>query len=118
LFALEGGEDLKGEVREMIDHALRATAGEYVTGHPAEWDLAGLRNRLSLDYFLVVDALPRENTEDHGFNSAEDVEDLVLERGHDAFRRKLASFGDHEERILSWVLLTVLDQKWRDHLYD
>src|SRR5690606_9867741 len=26
--------------------------------------------------------------------------------------------GEHEERLLSFVVLNVIDEKWRDHLYD
>ena len=36
----------------------------------------------------------------------------------DGFKRKLESFGTLQEQILSWVLLQVIDEKWRDHLYD
>ena len=120
LFALEGGEDLKGEVWEMIDHAVKATTDEYLPedAHTDQWDLAGLRNRLVLDYFLVVNELPSENEAEHEFNTREEIQQLVLARVREAFKRKLASFGEHEERILAWVLLGVIDEKWRDHLYD
>jgi preprotein translocase subunit SecA len=120
LFALEGGEELKGEVWEMVDRAVRGLVEEYIDedDHPEEWDLAGLRNRLVLEFFLVVDKLPQENTADHPFDSADEVEDLVVEAVRDAYHRKLEGFGEHQERILSWVLLSVIDEKWRDHLYD
>ena len=120
LFALEGGEDLKGEIWEMIEQALRHTVREYVLEdeRPEEWDLAGLRSRLVIDHFLIVEDLPNENTPDHVFETAEEIEDLVLERGREAYKRKLESFADHQEQILSWVLLGVIDEKWRDHLYD
>ena len=120
LFALEGGEDLKGEVWDMIDHAVKATVDEYLPEevHAEQWDLAGLRNRLVLDYFMVVNELPGDNDAEHELNSREEVQELVLQRVREGFKRKLASFGEHEERILSWVLLGVIDEKWRDHLYD
>ncbi len=120
LFALEGGEDLKGEVWETIEHAVRAMVDEFVPpeAHPEDWDLAGLRNRLMLDTFVVVDALPRENTEEPELHHADEVRTVVLEKVHDAYRRKLQSWGDHQEGILSFILLGVIDQKWRDHLYD
>ncbi|HEX6558914.1 MAG TPA: SEC-C metal-binding domain-containing protein, partial [Longimicrobiales bacterium] len=54
----------------------------------------------------------------HEFNSLEDVEQLVVRSVRDGFKRKLEGFGELQERILSWVLLTVIDDKWRDHLYD
>jgi preprotein translocase subunit SecA len=120
LFALEGGEDLKGEIWEMVEHALRQTFAEYVPEdqRSEDWDLAGLRNKLVLDYFLVIDSLPQENTPDHGIEDSDELEQRIVDQAHEAYRRKLQSFGEHQERILSWVLLGVIDEKWRDHLYD
>jgi preprotein translocase subunit SecA len=120
LFALEGGADLKAEVWDMIDAAVRATVPEYLTEemHAEEWDLAGLRARLAMDYFLVLDELPQNNDPEHDFASVEAVEELVLNRVQEAFKRKLESFGEMQERVLSWALLYVIDEKWRDHLYD
>jgi preprotein translocase subunit SecA len=120
LFALEGGEDLKGEVWDMIERAVRDLVAEYVDedARPEEWDLAGLRSRLVLDYFLVVEELPQENRPDHDFEEAEAIETLVVDAVREGYRRKLESWGEHRDRILSWVLLGVIDEKWRDHLYD
>jgi preprotein translocase subunit SecA len=120
LFALEGGEDLKGEIWEMIDQTLRSTIAEYLPEdvHRDDWDLAGLRNRLVLDYFLVVNELPAENSPEHEFSTRDEIESLVQLKLRDGFKRKLDGFGEHQERILSWVLLGVIDEKWRDHLYD
>ena len=120
LFALEGGEDLKAEVWDMIDAALRATLPDYIAEdvHPEDWDLAGVRERIAMDYFLVIDELPREKGVEHDFGTIYDVEELVLQKVREGYRRKLEGFGELQERILSWVLLTVIDDKWRDHLYD
>ncbi|HSJ32003.1 MAG TPA: preprotein translocase subunit SecA [Longimicrobiales bacterium] len=120
LFALEGGEDLKGEVWEMIDQALRDTVVEYAPEgeHPEDWDLYALRQRLVLDYFLVVEELPAHEGDEHEFQDIESIEDLVVEAGRVGFSRKLESWGEHRERILAWVMLGVIDEKWRDHLYD
>ncbi|SVC08335.1 uncharacterized protein METZ01_LOCUS261189, partial [marine metagenome] len=56
LFALEGGEDLKGEIWEMIEHSARDAIEEYASTEvpEEEWDLAGLRQRLLLDCFVTV----------------------------------------------------------------
>ncbi|HEX6252279.1 MAG TPA: preprotein translocase subunit SecA, partial [Gemmatimonadaceae bacterium] len=67
LFALEGGEDLKGEVWEMVEHALETTINDYAPedAHADSWDLAGLRQRLVIDYFLVVEELPQQEGAEH-----------------------------------------------------
>ncbi len=120
LFALEGGEDLKGEVWEMIEHAITTMIDEYLPAdvRPDEWDLPALRQRLVIDYFMVVDELPTDLDAEVTFGSREEVEELVVEAAHKAFHRKLESWTDHRDRILSWILLGVIDDKWRDHLYD
>ncbi|MGK7313553.1 MAG: preprotein translocase subunit SecA [Candidatus Longimicrobiales bacterium M2_2A_002] len=120
LFALEGGEDLKGEIREMTETAVLESVAEFTPDElrPEEWDLAGLRQRLAIEHFLIVTELPEENRPDHGFERPEDVETLVLDKAHELLDRKYEDFGEHQEKILSWLLLSVIDEHWRDHLYD
>ncbi|HSJ08793.1 MAG TPA: SEC-C metal-binding domain-containing protein, partial [Longimicrobiales bacterium] len=120
LFALEGGEDLKGETWEMIEHAVRDVVAEYAPddAQTHEWDLYALRQRLVLDYFLVVEELPAHEGGEHTFEDRGEIEELVLEAARAGFRRKLESWGEHRDRILSWIMLGVIDEKWRDHLYD
>ena len=36
----------------------------------------------------------------------------------EAYDRKIESFGEHGERVMSFVLLSTIDGKWKDHLYD
>jgi preprotein translocase subunit SecA len=120
LFALEGGEDLKGEVWEMIEHAVRAHVDEYVPADARgeDWDLAGLRNRLMLDFFVPIDELPKENSPEPAMEDRDEVAELVTTKVRDAYHRKLRTWSEHQEGILSFILLSVIDQKWRDHLYD
>ncbi|MDT8369409.1 MAG: preprotein translocase subunit SecA [Longimicrobiales bacterium] len=119
LFALEGGEDLKGEVFEMIDRALADTFDVYMPEGvvPDAWELAALKRKLLQDYFLAVDRLPDEDDPQHEFERWE-IEEWVVEAAREHFHRKLESFGEHGERVLSIVLLTTIDEKWKDHLYD
>ncbi|MGE3601198.1 MAG: SEC-C metal-binding domain-containing protein, partial [Dehalococcoidia bacterium] len=119
LFALEGGEDLKGEIWDTIEQAARATIREYAPEAAAEtdWDLAGLRRRLLLDFFVVVNELPDAEDPDHSLDRAE-VEEAVLKGLRDAFHRKLESLGQHAEAVSGFIMLSVIDDKWKDHLYD
>jgi hypothetical protein len=120
LFALEGGEDLKGEIWEMIEYSVRGLVEEYCpSDEPAErWDPAGLRRRLLLDFFVMTPGLPEVNPEDPELTDAEAVAELVLDSARSHFHRKIADFGELGERVMSFVMLTTLDDKWKDHLYD
>ena len=42
----------------------------------------------------------------------------MLEATRDHFHRKLEGFGEHAEQITRWIMLNVIDNKWKDHLYD
>jgi preprotein translocase subunit SecA len=119
LFALEGGEDLKGEIWEMIQHAAEDTIEDLLPVElpPEQWDLAGLRRRLLLDHFVVVEELPEENDPDHQVERHE-VEEWVRTALRDAFHRKIETLGEHAERVMSFIMLSVIDDKWKDHLYD
>jgi preprotein translocase subunit SecA len=103
LFALEGGEDLKGETWDMIERSIRI---EFA--------------RLLLDYFLVTSFLNRDNESpaDYPWPDTEALEQAIVDHAHEAYHQKLDSFGDSWERVLSFVVLSVIDEKWKDHLYD
>src|SRR5690606_4769992 len=121
LFALEGGEDLKGEIWEMIERAAEDVIEEYAPAHqsPDRWDLAGLRRRLVLDFFLVVEQLPEHATDAEELDiDRDDVEEWVVEGLRKNFQRKLEALGEHAELVTSFVMLSVIDDKWKDHLYD
>jgi len=124
-FALEGGEELKGEAQKMIDKAVsqrvETALADYET--VAEWDLPFLEQDLLMHYLLRV---PEFEHADHRPTSLEDAQRVTREAAQRAFQEKLASldqtkdemgkgFGD---RLLSLVMLNVLDEKWKDHLYD
>jgi len=118
LFALEGGEDLKGEIWEMIEHSAETAIDEYLPGsNPEQWDLAALRRRILLDQFVVVSELPEVNDPEMDVDR-EEVETWVIEGLRSAFHRKLDSLGEHVEQVMSFIMLSVIDDKWKDHLYD
>jgi len=118
LFALEGGEDLKGEMWEMIEYTVQATVDEYLESeHEEEWDLAGLKRRISLDYFAVLQDLPDENDAEHELEPHE-VQQMAVDAVHEQFHRKIDGFGEHAEGVTSYIMLSVIDGKWKDHLYD
>ncbi|MFL5639713.1 MAG: preprotein translocase subunit SecA, partial [Gemmatimonadaceae bacterium] len=63
LFALERGEELKAEARRMIEGALERAVTQFLTGaeRPEEYDRGGLREALTLQYLVTVDAVVDAN---------------------------------------------------------
>jgi preprotein translocase subunit SecA len=122
LFALEGGEDLKGETWDMIERSIRIEFARLVEhgSHADDWDLKALRDRLLLDYFLVTSFLNLDDVSpaEYPWPDTEALEQAIVDHAHEAYHQKLDSFGDSWERVLSFVVLSVIDEKWKDHLYD
>jgi preprotein translocase subunit SecA len=124
-FALEGGEELKGEAQKMIDKAVTqrvdTALAEYENA--TEWDLPFLEQDLLMHYLLRV---PEFETPDHRPTSLEDAQRVTREAAARAFRDKLTDLDrtrdetgkGYGDRLLSLVMLNVLDEKWKDHLYD
>ena len=118
LFALEGGEDLKGEIWETIHHIMEGVFGDHLPESDLEEgiEIGGLRQRMLLDLHTVLPSIEDENDPD-GLDRAE-VLRVAEEAVRESFERKIESFDEHGERVMSFVLLSTIDGKWKDHLYD
>ena len=113
LCALEGGEDLKGEIWEMIEHSVEEVLDEYLDHeYSDEIDLEALKSRLALEYFTVIS--------DDQLRELDPLEigDVVLGAVRQQFENKIDGFGSHSEAVSSYIMLSMIDSKWKDHLYD
>jgi len=115
-FALEGGEELKAEAQKMVEKGV-AKRVENMLGEfdsPEEWDFALVRQDLLMHYMLVVPGF--EDGQLPG--TEEEASSRAVEAGRKAFEDKFLSLGEYSGRLLAIVMLHVLDEKWKDHLYD
>jgi preprotein translocase subunit SecA len=124
-FALEGGEELKGEALQMVEKSVRARVETLLAEFESEteWDYDLLRQELLMHYLVQV---PELDAVDLRPTTLADVQSVSVDAARKAFYAKLQNldavrdengkgFGD---RLLSLVMLNVLDEKWKDHLYD
>jgi preprotein translocase subunit SecA len=115
-FALEGGEELKGEAEKMLETALgRRVETALVGKEPADWDFDLLRQDLVMHYLLSVPAFEPDATHP---GSIDDAREATIAEGRAAFDRKFVSLAEFGQRLLALVMLNVIDEKWKDHLYD
>ncbi len=123
-FALEGGEELRGESVKMVDKALQKRVEDVLAEYEdaTQWDYGLLRQELLLHYLLVVPALEGDDPP----TTIDGVSAAAVEAARNAFVAKEQSLDDVKDengngfsaRLLSLVMLNVLDEKWKDHLYD
>ena len=116
-FALEGGEELRGEAERMVTAAVgrRVETALEGTENAVEWDVALLAQELMLHYLLRVPCFEPEGVRPATVPDAQREAEAAAVR---AFADKLATLGEFAPRLLSLVMLNVLDEKWKDHLYD
>jgi preprotein translocase subunit SecA len=116
-FALEGGEELKGEALKMVEKAVAKRVENAVVDYDEneEWDYGVIQQDLLMHYLLPVPELEDEAT--HA-KTLPDLQAQVTEAGRLGFASKLEGLAEFGDQLLALVMLNVLDEKWKDHLYD
>ena len=114
------GQDLHGQVTSMVSDVTGAYVRAATEGFPEEWDLEQLWTALrtlypiGLDRDQVVAAVGGADGLDR-----EDLMEQVRADALDAYARREEQLGSEVMRELERrVLLSVLDRKWREHLYE
>jgi preprotein translocase subunit SecA len=118
-FALEGGEELKGEARKMVEQALarRIEQGVANFDSPEQWDFGVLRQDLLMHYLITVPQFAESEADPPRL--LPEAQQAGQAAGAEAFENKLKTLGAQAaDPVLSFVMLKVLDDKWKDHLYD
>ncbi len=115
------GADIKDQVATFVDDTLTAyVAAATSTGYSEDWDLDTLWNALKTIYpisFTVEELIERA-----GSRAGLDVDYLtsaIIEDCQAAYAKREENLGPDVMRELERkVLLSVLDRKWREHLYE
>jgi preprotein translocase subunit SecA len=110
------GRDLRDDTLEMVEEALRETVAQYVAPDvfPEDWDLDGLVTALSNIYPIRLRKADLE-----GIDDAEALTEKVLEDALGQYEAKEGDLGADVMRELErMVLLSIIDSKWREHLYE
>jgi preprotein translocase subunit SecA len=127
LRALEGDrEEVFAEAREIIQDAAEDKVELYMTpgSYADTWDLTGLKEDLMRTYLLPFAWLDQLTSEvDSGSEDIPDTRDGILDRIlselEAAFERRIEEWEpERAQLVVRQVLLRVIDEKWRDHLYE
>ncbi len=101
----------------MIEKAVARRIDESVgeLEDPMDWDVELIRQDLLMRYLLSVPCFEESGTRP---KSGADAAAEGSTAGREAFHRKLTLLGEYADQVLALVMLNVLDEKWKDHLYD
>jgi preprotein translocase subunit SecA len=116
------GADLQEQVRHMIDEVIEGyVAGATSEGFAEEWDLAKLWKAYKQLYpiSITVDDVVEEAGGEVSGLDAEFLASKVKEDAQTAYEKREEELGSEVVRELERrVVLSVLDRKWREHLYE
>jgi preprotein translocase subunit SecA len=116
------GADLHDQIRRMIDEVVTGyVAGATSEGFAEEWDLDKLWKAFKQLYpvSLTVDDLVEEAGGEIANVDAKLLTEKLREDALAAYDKREAELGDEVMRELERrVILSVLDKKWREHLYE
>ncbi len=116
------GADLHEQVRHMITDTVTAyVRGATSDGFPEGWDLDQLWTALRTLYpvSLTVEELEEESGGGRDSLSSDLLVERLVDDAHAAYDRRELELGEEVTRELERrVVLSVLDRKWREHLYE
>jgi preprotein translocase subunit SecA len=116
------GADLHEQISEFVDEVVDGyVAGETSEGYPEEWDLDKLWRAFRQLYpvTLTIDELIEEAGGDKAGLTGEFITEQMVADAQGAYERREQEFGSEVMReVERRVVLSVLDRKWREHLYE
>ncbi|HEV2375952.1 MAG TPA: preprotein translocase subunit SecA [Streptosporangiaceae bacterium] len=116
------GADLHGQIRQMIDEVVAAyVQGATGDGFPEEWDLDRLWQAFRDLYHpaMTVNDLIEEAGGERAGLSSDFITEVVKTDAQEAYNRREEELTSDVMRELERrVVLSVLDRKWREHLYE
>jgi preprotein translocase subunit SecA len=128
LRALEGDrEEVFAEAKEIIRDAAEEKIAQYMApdSYPDAWDLTGLKEDLMRTYLLPFGWIDQLTDGDETESEADlprtwdSIADRILSELEAAFERRVEEWEpERAQLVVRQVLLRVIDEKWRDHLYE
>jgi preprotein translocase subunit SecA len=110
------GRDMSEEAREQVTQVIGRAVEEYTPGDfLEEWDLPGLATALEQIYPAQVELAELDPDQ----VDREEITRLAVEDALEAYGDRESQFGEELMRALErFLLLEIIDQRWREHLYD
>ena len=116
------GEDIEEQVRSFITETIESYVNEATAdGYPEDWDLEKLWTALQQLYpvSLTIEDVEEESGGGRPGLSADFLREMLVDDAQRAYDKREVELGEEVTRELERrVILTVLDRKWREHLYE
>jgi len=116
------GEDIEDQVRTFITDTIESYVNEATAdGYPEDWDLEKLWTALHQLYPVSpsIEDVEEESGGGRPGLSADFLREILVDDAQRGYDKREAELSEEVTRELERrVILTVLDRKWREHLYE
>ena len=116
------GEDIEEQLRAFITETIQSYVDQATAdGYPEDWDLDKLWTALQQLYpvEVTVEQVEEESGGGRAGLSADFLAETLIDDAQRAYDKREEELGEEVTRELERkVILTVLDRKWREHLYE
>ncbi|MCL2782793.1 MAG: preprotein translocase subunit SecA [Propionibacteriaceae bacterium] len=108
------GADVNDQLQGTIDEVIAAVVHQQTVGFSDEWDLDALWAQMKTVFPTTLSAKDFADTD-----NPQDLIDAFAEDAHEAYDKREETLGETNTREFErQVWLSVLDRKWREHLYE
>ena len=109
------GENVDGQLRSATARVVEQVVRQHTEGFNEDWDLEALWAQLKTLYPVGLDLADYEETQ---LTPEEMVADFVADADAAYDHREESLGADVMREVERRIVLTVLDRKWREHLYE
>lgn len=111
------GEDISEQIQEFIeDTVLGYVEAEFSGTYEEEWNFERLQTAFKEIYPITLDIASLAEESNY---SQDYIENAILEDIKSAYNARVLELGEEAAReVERRIVLSVLDRKWRDHLYE
>lgn len=111
------GEDISEQIQEFIeDTVIGNVEAEFSSSYEEEWNFERLQTAFKEIYPITQDIASLAEESNY---SQQYIEDAILQDIRQAYAKREQELGKEAARAVERrIVLSVLDRKWRDHLYE
>ena len=108
------GKELDAMIDTFLDEVITEVIPRFasVQALPEDWDTKSLSHYLNGIFPIEIKSKEIKGLNYHG------LVDLVKEKAQIALKNKREEFGEDNESILKSIMLQVIDNRWKSHLYE
>ncbi len=105
------GKDLERSILDMLGDVVSSILDRFVPAgsKSADWNADGLNNALMQQFGFKIEV--------SSFQKSEKVEEEITTRVKKIYEMQKKSMGQFFEQISKMIMLTAIDQRWKEHLY-